>query len=448
MLIHESTKTSKHKDVMKDVREIWSESGYNTPDGFARLEMIYDEDIGPVSAARIEDSVPAVPSFAALKPYLGQAVSKIEEHAGNPVLVVNSDQDVQAQQQQLDFDKESIWRILIGGTKLSRGFTVEGLTVSYYRRVTSMHDTLTQAGRWFGFRHGYRDLVRLFIGRKEKFGTTHRDLLEAFDAIVQDEEAFRSKLKHYAQLVDGRPQMRPADIPPLVSQHLFWLKPTAKPKMIHAVLDQQRDAQFSFVGYPTRRGPLEANLNLWTDVLNMLMPPQKLMQADLQKPTFNARCGLLALPDLIKIITNHKWISEDYQTKIVKPRLRFLTELTGIDDMLVICPQAADGDADLETVNGVEQLTVWERGRRPERGDVLVEPTEPRHRGSATRLAEGSKDDPAVQAFQNPRRGALLAYVIRDKTDGAEPTLLVGFQIFLPTATVRAQGGALTWQTK
>ncbi len=52
--------------------------------------------------------------------------------------------------------------IAIGGDKLSRGLTLEGLSVSYYLRTTKMYDTLMQMGRWFGYRPGYLDLCRLY----------------------------------------------------------------------------------------------------------------------------------------------------------------------------------------------------------------------------------------------------------------------------------------------
>ena len=52
--------------------------------------------------------------------------------------------------------------IAIGGDKLSRGLTLEGLSVSYYLRATKMYDTLMQMGRWFGYRDGYLDLCRLY----------------------------------------------------------------------------------------------------------------------------------------------------------------------------------------------------------------------------------------------------------------------------------------------
>lgn len=52
--------------------------------------------------------------------------------------------------------------IAVGGDKLSRGLTLEGLSVSYYLRASKMYDTLMQMGRWFGYRDGYADLLRLY----------------------------------------------------------------------------------------------------------------------------------------------------------------------------------------------------------------------------------------------------------------------------------------------
>ncbi|MDC5696314.1 Z1 domain-containing protein [Intrasporangium calvum] len=52
--------------------------------------------------------------------------------------------------------------IAIGGDKLSRGLTLEGLSVSYYLRASKMYDTLMQMGRWFGYRPGYLDVCRLY----------------------------------------------------------------------------------------------------------------------------------------------------------------------------------------------------------------------------------------------------------------------------------------------
>ncbi|MHB1107392.1 MAG: Z1 domain-containing protein [Lutibacter sp.] len=52
--------------------------------------------------------------------------------------------------------------IAVGGNRLARGITLEGLSVSYYLRATRLYDSLMQMGRWFGYRPGYVDLCRLY----------------------------------------------------------------------------------------------------------------------------------------------------------------------------------------------------------------------------------------------------------------------------------------------
>lgn len=76
--------------------------------------------------------------------------------------------------------------IVIGGDKLSRGLTLEGLTVSYFTRASNTYDTLMQMGRWFGFRPGYLDACRLFTtqdlyGRFSFISMATEDLADQFD---------------------------------------------------------------------------------------------------------------------------------------------------------------------------------------------------------------------------------------------------------------------------
>lgn len=53
--------------------------------------------------------------------------------------------------------------VAVGGFSLSRGLTLEGLTVTWFLRNTMMYDTLMQMGRWFGYRGGYEDLCRIWM---------------------------------------------------------------------------------------------------------------------------------------------------------------------------------------------------------------------------------------------------------------------------------------------
>ena len=80
--------------------------------------------------------------------------------------------------------------IAIGGDKLSRGLTLEGLCVSYFVRTTKMYDTLMQMGRWFGYRPGYLDLCRLY---------TSPDLVQWFGHIADASEELREEFDFMAE---------------------------------------------------------------------------------------------------------------------------------------------------------------------------------------------------------------------------------------------------------
>ena len=61
------------------------------------------------------------------------------------------------------YEENGLNAIVIGGHKLSRGLTLEGLSVSYFARNSKMYDTLMQMCRWFGYRPGYLDLCKVFL---------------------------------------------------------------------------------------------------------------------------------------------------------------------------------------------------------------------------------------------------------------------------------------------
>jgi hypothetical protein len=86
--------------------------------------------------------------------------------------------------------------IAIGGDKLSRGLTLEGLSVSYYLRASKMYDTLMQMGRWFGYRPGYVDLCRLFISR---------ELNEWFCHITLASQQLRHEFDYMADVAGSTP---------------------------------------------------------------------------------------------------------------------------------------------------------------------------------------------------------------------------------------------------
>lgn len=81
-------------------------------------------------------------------------------------------------------DDERINVIAIGGASLSRGYTLEGLSVSYFLRNSIYYDTLMQMGRWFGYREGYDDICKIFIPKSIKDNFT--DIIESTVELYED----------------------------------------------------------------------------------------------------------------------------------------------------------------------------------------------------------------------------------------------------------------------
>ena len=150
------------------------------------LETIWTEDFVPTTKSvmvSLEDSGITEIDWMDIKARLYTCASKIE------VKSVNG----KAADGGLDYDayQNGCSVIAVGGDKLSRGLTLEGLAVSYYARLSKMYDTLLQMGRWFGYRNGYADLCRLYTSGR---------LLEWYRHISVANEELRQELDDMADL--------------------------------------------------------------------------------------------------------------------------------------------------------------------------------------------------------------------------------------------------------
>jgi len=135
-------------------------------------------------------------TFIEVREFLVSAIAGIDVKAVNTVA-----KDV------LDYESGEKKYIVIGGNKLSRGFTLEGLTINYFLRNTNYADTLLQMGRWFGYRPGYLDCCKLFTTAEtfKKFDMitwTIEELEEEFRKLTKDPE---KKPKDYATKVLTHP---------------------------------------------------------------------------------------------------------------------------------------------------------------------------------------------------------------------------------------------------
>lgn len=133
------------------------------------------------------------------------------------IFVVNSKSDEALDYKKYERDGNSLTAIAIGGLSLSRGLTIEGLTVSYMYRNTRMYDTLMQMGRWFGYRPGFEDVCRVHLSP---------DSINWYGHIAEASEELRQQIKRMR-----RDRLSPRQFGLYVTAHPDRLLITAANKM-------------------------------------------------------------------------------------------------------------------------------------------------------------------------------------------------------------------------
>ena len=152
-----------NETVRDYVRQIKSKQG-----GLLRkMKCLYEQDFIKTTESVIEnmsyeDKRIKKHNWAQVQQELYPAASKIDVRAVHgEKRIKNLEYDGVQEINYRDYEK-GLSIITVGGNKLSRGITLEGLSVSYFLRTSRMYDSLMQMGRWFGYRPGYVDLCRLY----------------------------------------------------------------------------------------------------------------------------------------------------------------------------------------------------------------------------------------------------------------------------------------------
>ncbi|MCW8207913.1 endonuclease [Verminephrobacter aporrectodeae subsp. tuberculatae] len=161
------TRCSDADELLAQMRQLWNEDFVPTRDKVAKLSSD-------------EASPPELPEWDEVLAKLPDVLDDIEVRSINGTA-----------KDALDYATPgaALKVIAVGGDKLARGLTLEGLCVSYFVRTTKMYDTLMQMGRWFGYRPGYLDLCRLY---------TSSDLMRWFGHIADASEELREEFDFMA----------------------------------------------------------------------------------------------------------------------------------------------------------------------------------------------------------------------------------------------------------
>ena len=150
MLIH----VSRFKDVQRQIFELVNERcaeinstlelGIGATELFEEFERVFKEHFHYVHE-----------TWGSIREQLPDSARTTE------VFIVNSEKGNSEWTRAFDGPNPRV--IAVGGDVLSRGLTLDGLSISYFYRRSLAYDTVMQMGRWFGYRDGYRDLCKLWI---------------------------------------------------------------------------------------------------------------------------------------------------------------------------------------------------------------------------------------------------------------------------------------------
>jgi hypothetical protein len=166
MLVHTNVRKIPHKSVVdilngyldKLITAVQIGSAYNF---WNDLKDIYNESLIKNQKVNEYQKSHGLQNYSMSFTFdeIKEAVYEYVVSRRSKVVMVNSDStDV------LNYDvyPNGLHAIAVGGTILSRGFTLKGLSVSYFTRQSSQADLMLQCCRWFGYHELYKDLIRLF----------------------------------------------------------------------------------------------------------------------------------------------------------------------------------------------------------------------------------------------------------------------------------------------
>ncbi|MFD0429244.1 Z1 domain-containing protein [Streptomyces zhihengii] len=207
MLIHTSVNTAVHNSFdrpLRKLRETFAASLHDA-EQIARLRSLWLQETERVPASDFGEAPVAFDDILRELPGVLESCRIVMDNSSS--------------EDRLDYENGPVVAIAVGGNTLSRGLTLEGLSVSYFVRAVSAYDTLLQMGRWFGFRNGYADLPRIWMtdelaGWFRHLATVETEMRRDIDIYMTEDETpltFAVRLRtHPALRVTAAAKMRDA----------------------------------------------------------------------------------------------------------------------------------------------------------------------------------------------------------------------------------------------
>jgi len=182
MMVHPSKETMPHANYgqwVRDIRQQWAKTLRLPESDPDRQELVDDFRHAYDDLCK---TVAVLPAFDDLLLYLPHAV-------GNTIVtIVNASAGQTPQPDWL----QDYAHIVVGGEVLNRGYTIEGLTVTYMPRSKGVGnaDTIQQRARWFGYKAEYLGYCRVYLTEEQREIYT--------DYVIHEEDMRRQLHDHMA----------------------------------------------------------------------------------------------------------------------------------------------------------------------------------------------------------------------------------------------------------
>ena len=401
MLVHVSHRTADQERIANSIRgqlEIWREAHRQGQDLSAVFKPVWDSLRTGIEWTE-DDAV-----LLAAKGVLNDLV----------VLELNS-----VTGENLEYDEKPGRHVIaVGGNRLSRGLTLEGLTISYFLRTASMCDTLLQMARWLGFRHGYEDLIRIW---------TTDGIARWFAELALVEQSLRDSI-----VALERAGRRPNQMAIRLRAHSDLLL-TARNKSATALKQQDSwsgEHPQTVLLTLSDRDTLQTNFDLTDQFVRNV------------SPWVQCRGGLLAhdvAPSDIVTFLRRYHVHEDivvFRPDVLADWIIDRVSAGELVDWSVFV--ASPGDAARRTMLGDQPIGLVQRSRISSESIGIL--TDPAHEGvdlesgpDAYKRESGAYDAEAMRAARPANQGLLIIYPLDSKHLGMDdPDAVIALALSLP----------------
>ncbi|GAA1239922.1 hypothetical protein GCM10009633_11090 [Janibacter melonis] len=172
-----------HPSHTKDLHTVYEGYVNSLMSAWSQLLNSAGPDRDELVAAHFEQAVQRLAAGGREVPPLDEMLATLPAWMSvTRVRVVNSDKT-----SDLTWDEAPAW-IVIGGNALDRGFTIQGLAITYMPRGAGVGnaDTIQQRARFFGYKKSYQDLCHAWMSS---------DLAQAYRDYVDHEKHLREEMR-------------------------------------------------------------------------------------------------------------------------------------------------------------------------------------------------------------------------------------------------------------